>query len=292
MGPWGILASLCVAVASLAMYQYGSFNGPCCTSRAHPPLYPPEYEDKGREIELNGIPVYEVAGRAGSQSAVLVLSDVFGWRSGRTRQLCDQLSAETGHQVLLPNLFYQDGSDHTRPLGGWGKGWWIAKRILYYDFSPRADGATFWPTLLYPIFWAKTTYVKSLVEDLLSQVGGKKVGVLGFCFGGWIALHLAAEEARNVQGIVVMHPSMNMEQFKGGDPFAVYQAIRHPTTCLAASDDFTPSQLAAMSERSSVEVYQSMRHGFVPRGDIKDAGIKEAVSAAMEKAVNFFKDLL
>ena len=43
-----------------------------------------------------------------SRPAVLVFTDVFGWRSGRTRQICDQIAAQVGAQVVLPNFFYQD----------------------------------------------------------------------------------------------------------------------------------------------------------------------------------------
>ena len=47
-------------------------------------------------------------GRRTSRPAVLVFTDVFGWRSGRTRQICDQIAAQVGAQVVLPNFFYQD----------------------------------------------------------------------------------------------------------------------------------------------------------------------------------------
>ena len=78
---------------------------PCCTKRSHPPLYVPQADaaERGREVLVAGLPCYET--RPSSEisdtngPAVLVFTDVFGWRSGRTRLLCDQLAEEAGLQV-------------------------------------------------------------------------------------------------------------------------------------------------------------------------------------------------
>ena len=62
---------------------------PCCTKRSHPPLYVPQADAAEPSSEISDA----------NGPAVLVFTDVFGWRSGRTRLLCDQLAEEAGLQV-------------------------------------------------------------------------------------------------------------------------------------------------------------------------------------------------
>ena len=294
----GVLAT--ASLIALVAYMRGS----CCTSRAHPALQL-DLPERGQEILVEGIACYEVAPVKWSNEtpALLVFSDIFGWRSGRTRQLCDQLAEEAGMHVLLPNLFYADGADHSKPLEGFCGGLSVAKRILYYDWSDRQkswhSSIFSWPSLLYPFFWSSTTYVEPMVrEKLLPYFRDRTVGVLGFCWGGWIAFHLGKHS--QVQATVAMHPSMRMQGFHGGTSREVYEAIRCPVMCLTAGDDpqdLKPGGelsevLAAQSIDSSIEEFSDMRHGWVPRGKTDDPSVAESVTVAMQKACRFLQSNL
>ena len=126
--------------------------------------------------------------------AVLVFSDIFGWRSGRTRQICDEIAEKAGVQVLLPNFFHEDGSNEAEPLSGCSAAWFIAKRILYYSWSSKHN--SWWAFLMYPFFWTRTNHVEPMMRDkllpYLTESYPRPIGVLGFCWGGWMAFHSAS----------------------------------------------------------------------------------------------------
>ena len=270
--------------------------GACCTARAHRALHLAEAQEHGREIMVNGIPCYESL-PSGSQKvpAVLVFSDIFGWRSGRTRQICDEIAEKAGVQVLLPNFFHEDGSNDAEPLSGCSAVWFIAKRILYYSWSSKHN--SWWAFSMYPFFWTRTKHVEPMMrEKLLPHLTGsypRPIGVLGFCWGGWMAFHSAS--LPEIQCAVAMHPSVNMEKFHGGSSVDVYNAMSCPTMCLAAGDDpeeVKPSGTLsqALSQRglaSFLQEYPDMKHGWVPRGSSSDPGIAAAVTKAVHQSVQF-----
>jgi len=266
--------------------------------------------EHGQEIDVDGVPCYEACPIATSDGVslpgLLFLPDIFGWRSGRTRKIFDSLAAEVGLRVLLPNVFHDDGSDHSIPLTGCSAVWYIARRIMSYDWcyqreTKAVQAAVPWPSILYPIFWTSTTYVDSLLREkfipyLTTKSNTKNVAVLGFCWGGWIALHAA--KLPEVGCAVAMHPSMNMETFHGGKAAALYQAIRCPVMCLAAGEDpdeVKPSGAleAALQESAvvghHVEEFPDMDHGWVPRGDAQEPKVQKGVADALDKARDFLR---
>ena len=203
-------------------------------------------------------------------------------------------------QVLLPNFFHNDGSDHTKPLEGWRAAWYVAKRILYFDWSEsRRARIVPWPWLMYPLFRTPTTYVEPALRDkllpYLLEKGPRRIGVLGFCWGGWMALHAA--KYPEVSAAIAMHPSMNMEAFHGGTAHSVYEAIQSPSMCLAAGDDLQEVKpggelaqvLATHSVQAQLVEFPDMNHGWVPRGKAEDPKIAEAVTSAMRQAVDFLR---
>ena len=281
-----------------------SFNpayGACCTARAHRALHLSEAQESGREIMVNGIPCYEtLPSHSGKVPALLVFSDIFGWRSGRTRQLCDEMAEKAGVQVLLPNFFHEDGSTEGEPLSGCSAAWYIAKRILYYNWSNKHN--SWWASLMYPVFWTKTNHVEPVIRSklipYLTESGQRPIGALGFCWGGWLAFHSAS--IPEIQCAIAMHPSVKMEKFHGGNSVDLYAAISCPTMCLAASDD--PEEVkpsGALSESldqkglaSFFQEYPDMKHGWVPRGKAEDSGVAAAVTKAVHQSVLFLQQHL
>ena len=92
--------------------------------------------------------------------------------------------------------------------------------------------------MLYPVFRSPTEYIEPIVSRKLlpylradgDGLGGpRRIGVLGFCWGGWVALRTAGAET-GVDCVAALHPSMKMEAFHGGCNSDVYDAIRCPTT--------------------------------------------------------------
>ena len=159
--------------------------------------------------------------------------------------------------------------------------------------------------MLYPVFCSPTEYIEPIVSRKLlpylradgDGLGGpRRIGVLGFCWGGWVALRTAGAET-GVDCVAALHPSMKMEAFHGGCNSDVYDATRCPTMCLAAGDD--PEDVKPEGELSQsltrrgiladLEEFKEMDHGWVVRGDATDDIIADAVTTALQKTFQFLK---
>lgn len=243
---------------------------------------------------MGALPCYQ-SGETTSEAAVLVLSDIFGWRSGRTRQICDKIASQ-GFLVVLPNFFHDDGWDHTKPLIGWSCPWYFFKHLMWYgwDQQRRQKGRYH---CSYPSVSAD---VGPSIHHLVSHCGAdssRKLAVLGFCWGGWLAVR-----ACGISGVacgVAMHPTMNMEAFHGGSLGEVYEKIRAPVMCLSAGDDPAEAkpegplhealQSKSFGQACDLREFPEMRHGWVPRGSDDDPAVQRDRAMALEAAVSFLR---
>lgn len=260
-------------------------RSPCCPANGEPVAPPKDYVERGRETDLDGYPCYEVGS---GPSKVVVLPDIFGWRSGRTRQFCDEL-AEEGLHAILPNLFHDDGGDHTKPLAAGFSGmgylfkhamnypWELAKGGKFYDFSQRRVRDDLCKIL--PILTAD----------------GAKVGVLGFCFGGWLTV-----KACSLEGIdcgVALHPSMIMEGWHGRSEERAYKDVRVPLMCLASKDEGEGLKPDGLLHRTLQEKgldcevleFKEMGHGWAIRGDLAEPAVARDVQKAIDSSVSFLR---
>jgi dienelactone hydrolase len=274
---------------------------PCCPDNPKPVAPPEGYVANGREIEVGDCKCYEV-GQASGGPAILVVSDIFGWHSGRTRQICDKF-ADAGFHVLLPNFFECDGWDHSKPLMGYSAPWYFMQHLLYYkwachDQQQRSCVSNLsWKHAFYPLFMRATPrFVKPSIQDHLLPylaASGRKVGVMGFCWGGWITIRSCS--LPGVACGVAMHPTMNMEGFHGGSAHEAYSEVQAPLMCLAAGsdpDEVKPGgPLEASMQRNQKELdireFKDMKHGWFPRGDVSDSQVKQGVALAYDMALEF-----
>lgn len=65
------------------------------------------HQDQGEIITIDDLNLYIAQpGIVGSGTKAVVWGhDIFGWNSGRTRELVDQLASETEYLVVLPDFF-------------------------------------------------------------------------------------------------------------------------------------------------------------------------------------------
>ena len=130
---------------------------------------------------------------------------VWGWDSGRIRELGDELAAE-GHLVLIPKLLQP-------PLEGGTDGDGLAP-----DFNIGARGADFgqWVT---QIPWSKLEPQVNALLDELTAHGIVKIGCMGTCWGAWATFHASA--TGKIACGVNCHPSVGLEGMMGGSDMAV-----------------------------------------------------------------------
>jgi len=130
--------------------------------------------------------------------------------------------------------------------------------------------------------------VASTVDYMRAQLGVKRIGAVGYCFGGkYVARFLA--QGKGVDAGFVAHPS-NMEGKE-------VQAIVKPFSIGAAETDtaFPPERrhetevtLQKLGIPYQITLYGSVNHGYAVRGNMSDKRAKYAKEEAYLQAVRFF----
>ncbi|KAG8442609.1 hypothetical protein GDO86_011408 [Hymenochirus boettgeri] len=125
-----------------------------------------EYGSKGQEIQIEHIKSYVSRPDSGTDKAVIVVQDIFGWQLPNTRYIADLLTAH-GYITICPDFFV--GQDPWKPSDDWS------------TFSE----------------WLKTRQATKVDKEagiifkyLKEQCNVKKIGVIGFCWGGVVTHHL------------------------------------------------------------------------------------------------------
>ena len=229
---------------------------------------------------------------------VVVFTDVYGLESGNHKAFCDTIQEELNKSfpttVYCPDLFY--GHPLMRQ---WG----------------LPDGINLFLGGLWSILWGlkgRCSAVKidkmltEIIEPNVKATGcNLPVGVVGFCFGGWVvARALALNSTNSIFGFGVgIHPGLNVESLVRGGTSEMDLAERtrnKPILFLPAKQDvlvkptsdivkYMARRRATSPDKISV-AFESMPHGFVARGDYLGSEYKEAQEKAIELTVGFLHD--
>eukprot|EP00884_Botryococcus_braunii_P006000 jgi/Botrbrau1/15400/Bobra.43_2s0026.1 len=217
----------------------------------------------GKEVVIAGLDAYVNKPVSGPvESALVLISDIFGWKANNARLYVDKLASE-GYYVVLPDVLHGKALE----LGSFDRstfGEWLAQFPREKVFADCLK----------------------VVEELKAKHGIKQVGVEGFCWGGLYAVLLAGTQA--VSGAVVAHPSFVTKED--------VEAIQQPTLFLAPAndsqfpDDFRDEVDQIMRARGLGEVvyYPHAAHGWTLRGDLSNPQTKDDVNDAYQRAVLFF----
>ncbi|KAM0977101.1 hypothetical protein FF1_019991 [Malus domestica] len=225
-------------------------SGPQCCS--NPPILKPEsYGVDNCDEKLGGLNVY-VAGSPNSKLAILLISNVFGYRVPNLRKLAENIAA-AGFFVLVPDFFYGDPFvyDNNRPLAVW---------LQDHGTDKGFEDA------------------KSIINALKGK-GVSAIGAAGFCWGAKVVTELAKSDF--IQAAVLLHPS-----FVTLDDI---QEVKVPIAIQGAEiDDYSPPELVKQFEQilaakpevdSFVKIFPRAEHGWTMSYNVED---EEAVKRAEE----------
>ncbi|KAM1392265.1 hypothetical protein ACFX13_020263 [Malus domestica] len=225
-------------------------SGPQCCS--NPPILKPEsYGVDNCDEKLGGLNVY-VAGSPNSKLAILLISNVFGYRVPNLRKLAENIAA-AGFFVLVPDFFYGDPFvyDNNRPLAVW---------LQDHGTDKGFEDA------------------KSITNALKGK-GVSAIGAAGFCWGAKVVTELAKSDF--IQAAVLLHPS-----FVTLDDI---QEVKVPIAIQGAEiDDYSPPELVKQFEQmlaakpevdSFVKIFPKAEHGWTMSYNVED---EEAVKRAEE----------
>ncbi|KAL6703000.1 hypothetical protein ACN47E_010276 [Coniothyrium glycines] len=225
----------------------------------------------GRESKLNDLDTY-VTGDS-KDTAILVLTDIFGWTISNVRILADQYAQETNSTAYVPDLFDGEVIDPDT-LSNPEK----AKNFDLNAFGERHRKEVRWPA------------IKAAAQTLKSQY--KKVVAIGFCYGGWACFKLAADPSL-IDAISSAHPSLLEE--------AEIDAVKVPVQILAPERDFMYSEemkqytLQALPKTNVQWEYiyfPGLQHGFASRGDPNNPHQRNGLERAKRSFVNFANEFL
>ncbi|XP_015902438.3 uncharacterized protein LOC107435355 [Ziziphus jujuba] len=178
-----------------------------------------------------------------NETGLLLLSDIFGFEDTATRDFAYRVACN-GYNVLLPDLFRGDPWAKNRP------------KTLFEEWIAKQD----------PQRIAKdiSTSTNWMIEEFLAAGISKKLGLIGFCFGGGKVIEVLARDQGTHFGIGVSFYGTRMD-------LSVASNIKVPVLFISGDDDpLCPVTVLKDAEKrigrgSRVEIFQGRGHGFVHR---------------------------
>lgn len=121
----------------------------------------------------------------------------------------------------------------------------------------------------------------------------KRIGAIGFCYGGWAVFRLGARANPLVDALSTAHPS-HLEEGE-------IEAVGVPVQILSPETDMMyTEELKAFSNRViptlgvayDYQYFPGVEHSFALRGDPDNAGERAAMVRAKNAAVSWFRQWL
>ncbi|XP_047423669.1 carboxymethylenebutenolidase homolog [Mugil cephalus] len=201
-----------------------------------------EYGGLGQEVQIEHFSAYVVKPSTASDKAIIVIQDIFGWQLPNTRYIADMLAAN-GYTAVCPDFFL-------------GKEPW----------SPSHDWSTFqtWLEDRKPTNINKE--VDAVLKYLKKNCGAKRIGAVGFCWGG-VATHYMALQYPEIKAGVSFYGIIREKEDR-------YE-LKSPTLFVFGDkDDYIPlDQVSALEAKLKekckvdyqVKIFPGQTHGFVHR---------------------------
>jgi len=217
--------------------------------------------------------VAEPTGKVHKDTAILFLPDVIGiWANSKL--MADQYAAN-GYYTIIPDLFNGDALSLNRPEG-----------FDLMEWLTKGTGG-------------KNPHTKDAVDPIveksikyLQDKGYKKIGAVGYCFGGKYLIRFLSK-AKGINVGYVAHPSFVDEE--------ELAAIEGPLSIAAAeTDQIFPTEKRHKSEEIliktkqpyQINLFSGVAHGFSVRCDLNVKHEKFAKEQAFLQAVAWFDQWL
>lgn len=193
----------------------------------------------GTEEKLAGLDVYVSGSLEASEAAVIMVSDVFGWKVPLFRKLADKV-ARNGYYVVAPDFFHNDPLVNISDIDTW---------ILRHPMNASVEPA------------------KEVVLAVKAK-GISSVGLAGFCWGGKVVILTGNSQKGLVNAIVQLHPA----------PPATsdYATMVTPIMILAAPTDQVQNFTSLLESRKKhhvkvfVKIFKDVVHGWTVRYNESD----------------------
>jgi len=239
----------------------------CCPSTAWGELKNPNYTEKGQIEKIDDLEIYHV----GKGSKCIIWNyDVFGFKGGRTRQMCDFL-ADAGYLVVMPDYYRGSLCDPTTD----------GERLPAF-----IQEQTKWESNL------KNDWEKK-IRPFAEKLGAKTYGAVGTCWGSYVVLRLCDDVC--FKGGVSFHPSHSPiagMMLKESEE-ELLKSVKCPQLFMPANGDHAntyPGGLGkeVLGDALEIVTFPDMQHGWSIRGDLSDPKVDRDVKKAFNMALTFF----
>ncbi|KAL4784084.1 Alpha/Beta hydrolase protein [Aspergillus varians] len=211
-------------------------------------------------------------------AAILFIPDLFGWTFPNIRLLADHYAREINATVYVPDFF-----------GG---------EILDFDLLASEQFAQLdLPGFLYRNGREqREAEIFDCARALKAQLGYKKVGAVGYCYGGWASLRLGAAEHEPalVDCISIGHPSLTTKADIDG--VAVPVQVLAPEIDPVYSAGLKMYTFETLLKKGNVpfdyQHFPGVVHACFVRGDEGKAGEREAMVRGKDAAVGWLRRFL
>ncbi|KAK9898962.1 alpha/beta-hydrolase [Cystobasidium minutum MCA 4210] len=257
----------------------------CCVSgHVH------EGTPKGKEETIAGLKTYVSPSSDGSKAkTVIFITDIFGYELVNTRLVADEYAAQ-GFHVVVPDLLEGDYVDHN-----------LLKAIVPLPEDPEPsviDKAKVAANLGPWVAKHREAVTRPLLEKFVKEIQAdsevKKVGTVGFCWGGRYSILLVSDnDYPKVDAAVANHPSFLAV------PDEV-NAVSGPTLIQVGDEDAMMSmdqvkqsqEIFSGKSNAEVKVFPGAAHGFTVRGDLTNEKEKKQKEDATEGGIKFLQKYL
>ncbi|KAI0447516.1 putative hydrolase [Xylaria telfairii] len=229
----------------------------------------------GKEVKLANNDSYVTGDN--KDAAVLFIHDLFGWKYNNIRLLADHYAREANVTVYVPDFF-----------GGWVVDWELVEQEQF----DKIDLATMAKANSREV---RGPEMEACAKALKGEHGFKRLGAIGFCYGGWAVCHLGHKkhEPKLVDAVSMGHPSWLVKED--------VENLAVPVQILAPEFDHAfPPDLKAYTFETLLKLnlpfdyvhYPGIVHGALVRGSETIAKEREAMASAKNSAVLWFKQHL
>lgn len=278
-------------------------------------------EPKGVMQELYGYNTYVSmpANKTQPTNTIVFFCDAFGLHLPNNKILADYYADQTGYRVLTPDIIPGGGitedvmhamNDTFRPIDSYwqlanplmyaGKVWAVLKFApVFVPFLIRASAPKAWDECL--------RYTREVRAGMPAQ---GKLGVAGFCWGGYPATMLIGEARTDGGNVPLVDASFTAHPSSLNSPDDVVKVMgkyKTPYFVAVAENDFLFNKAEAEKTEAAVKkelgsqagpyeffIHKGAHHGFSVRASPDKPGEvgKESYELAAKQAVDWFKRYL
>ncbi|KAI8263220.1 Hydrolase tropI [Colletotrichum sp. SAR11_239] len=227
----------------------------------------------GRIDKINNLQVYVTGNNP--DIAVLYIHDLLGWSFPNARLLADHFAREANATVYVPDFF----GGETLPFEPILQGRWHELDLKGYTMRNSREIRE--PEIL--------RFARTLRQKY------KKIGAVGYCYGGWAVFRLGAKEHQPplVDCISTGHPSMLTKE--DIDNVSVPVQVLAPEHDYVFNAELKSHFFETLLKKGVAFDYQhfpGVEHACLVRGDPKKPGERDAMARGKNSAVSWFNQFL